>query len=110
MAKGTKQFDEKVHHVVEEIEGDKGKGTILCVSSWTVDGRTGKPQLSKREKWQTEDGNWRKGAAKGLTGLDLLAILRDLPNIAQAMRIPSVDIQLALNEESRKPKAKAEAF
>jgi len=110
MAKPAKQFDEKVHHIIEEVEGDKGKGTILCVSSWTVDGLTGKPQLAKREKWQTEDGNWRKGAAKGLTSLDLLTILRDLAEIAKSMQIPAVDVDLALNVDRNAPKAKAEAF
>jgi hypothetical protein len=85
MAKeSAKVFEEKVLKVIAESTNDRGGGTVLRVMSWVVDGKVGKPQIDKRDWWQTEDGDRRIGKAKGLTGFDLLTILKNAERKAPA--------------------------
>lgn len=99
MQKGNaKTFEEKTLHVISESLNDKGGGTVLKVLSWVVDGKVMKPVIEKREFWMTEEGTRRVGKAKGLTGLDVLAILRGLSTIAPHLQIPAADVQLVLAE------------
>jgi hypothetical protein len=103
MEKQAKTFEEKVYHIIAETSNDKGGGTFLRVMSWVVDGKVTKPVIEKREYWMTEDGLRRVGKAKGITAMDFLAILRDLSAVSEYLQIPAADIQLALDEEQRKP-------
>ena len=104
MAQQAKTFEEKVLHVIEQTDNGKGTGgSILKVLSWVVDGKIMRPSIEKYDWWNTEDGGKRNGKRRGLSSFDLLAILRDLPNIAKAMQIAAADIQLALNDEKRTP-------
>jgi hypothetical protein len=112
MAKEEKKFEEKVWHIIEETSNEqRGGGTVLKVLSWVVDGKVMRPVIEKRDWYLTEDGQRRVGKAKGLTGFDLLAILRGLPTIASHLKIPAEDINLALEAEWKtgKPDAAAPA-
>lgn len=104
-----KTFEEKVLKVIAEATNDRGGGTVMRVMSWIVDGKVGKPQIDKRDWWQDENGQRRIGKAKGITAFDLLTILRNLTEVAQALQIPAQDIELALNVERKQPVTEATA-
>jgi hypothetical protein len=99
--KQEKTFEEKVWHIIAESSNDRGGGSVLRVMSWIVDGKMGKPCIDKRDWWMTEDNEKRVGKAKGLTGYDLLTILRTLDVVAKALQIPAEDIRLALDVERK---------
>lgn len=96
-----KVFEEKVLKVIAESANERGGGTVMRVMSWVVDGKVMKPCIDKRDWWQTEAGDRRIGKAKGITGFDLLMILRKLDEIGAALQIPKADIQLALSEQPK---------
>lgn len=96
----AKTFEEKVWYVIEETQNDKGGGTVLRVMSWIVDGKMQKPQIDKRDFWMTEDNEKRVGKAKGLTGFDFLNLLRKRYVIAEHLKLPKQDVDIAVEMET----------
>ena len=77
---------------------DGASKSELMTESWIINGRETAPKIARREFYQTKDGQWKSGKAKGLSQADFWLILEKAREIAPTIGMPASNIDKIFGE------------
>lgn len=90
---GAKDIRHKPIKVLQSSEAEDGKTkSELMVEAWIIDGKETTPKIVRRDFFNTKEGNWKSGKAKGLTQSDYFILLERAFEIGPLMGVPAAKI------------------